>query len=159
MESSVHLTHVCDKELVQEKISLHERKGWIPVKGFRTMDEEDSMDGMEDEESKNPLAFLGLQRSFSNFVFICRICLYLFLLQSRILTGLVLISRSPQWRKQKQTGSSWTPAGSRQGRGRRTRWYMEQMTWSASLSLMSSLSSRSLYKEDEMRMRMRMRIR
>ena len=26
------------------------------------MDEEDSMDGMDDEESKNPLAFLGLQR-------------------------------------------------------------------------------------------------
>ena len=29
---------------------------------FRKMDEEDSMDGMDDEESKNPLAFLGLQR-------------------------------------------------------------------------------------------------
>ena len=26
------------------------------------MDEEDSLDGMDDEESKNPLAFLGLQR-------------------------------------------------------------------------------------------------
>ncbi len=26
------------------------------------MDEEDSIDGMDDEESKNPLAFLGLQR-------------------------------------------------------------------------------------------------
>ena len=29
---------------------------------FRKMDEEDSLDGMDDEESKNPLAFLGLQR-------------------------------------------------------------------------------------------------
>ena len=29
---------------------------------FRKMDEEDSIDGMDDEESKNPLAFLGLQR-------------------------------------------------------------------------------------------------
>ena len=37
-------------------------KSKFPNLVFRKMDEEDSMDGMDDEESKNPLAFLGLQR-------------------------------------------------------------------------------------------------
>ena len=60
MESSVELTNFCDKE----KIFLHTGEtAKFQLKVFRTMDEEDSMDGMEDEESKNPLAFLGLQRS------------------------------------------------------------------------------------------------
>ena len=35
MESSVDLTYVWDKELVQEKISSHKRKGWIPVISFQ----------------------------------------------------------------------------------------------------------------------------